>query len=175
MSEANLTANVSQKHVNQDNAGAIVFYADYGLKNATARIDGLGAMISAYLKNLANVGVLSEDDLFKNEILGVQDVFLKAINEEIDELTSIKGHIVGCRTYQKRGVKMDNTDKIEILNQALENLEGAQTLLLALARYLRENAYETANALFVIEGTIFQNVSDLKSVFEDELTAYAKI
>ena len=32
MSEANLTANVSQKQVNQDNAGAIVFYADYGLK-----------------------------------------------------------------------------------------------------------------------------------------------
>ena len=70
---------------------------------------------------------------------------------------------------------MDNTDKIEILNQALENLEGAQTLLLALARYLREDTDETANALFVIEGTIFQNVSDLKSVFEDELTAYAKI
>lgn len=70
---------------------------------------------------------------------------------------------------------MDNTDKIEALNQALENLQSAQTLLLALARYLRENADETANALFVIEGTIFQNVSDLKSVFEDELTAYAKI
>lgn len=70
---------------------------------------------------------------------------------------------------------MDNTDKIEILNQALENLQGAQTLLLALAQYLRENADETANALFVIKGTIFQNVSDLKSVFEDELTAYAKI
>lgn len=70
---------------------------------------------------------------------------------------------------------MDNTDKIEALNQALENLQGAQTLLLALARDIRENADKTANALFVIEGTIFQNVSDLKSVFEDELTAYAKI
>lgn len=100
MSEANLTANVSQKHVNQDNAGAIVFYADYGL-NATARIDGLGAMISAYLKNLANVGVLSEDDLFKNEILGVQDVFLKAINEEIDELTSIKNGILSAIGHTK--------------------------------------------------------------------------
>ena len=101
MSEANLTANVSQKQVNQDNAGAIVFYADYGLKNATARIDGLGAMISAYLKNLANVGVLSEDDLFKNEILGVQDVFLKAINEEIDELTSIKNGILSAIGHTK--------------------------------------------------------------------------
>lgn len=101
MSEANLTANVSQKHVNQDNAGAIVFCADYGLKNATARIDGLGAMISAYLKNLANVGVLSEDDLFKNEILGVQDVFSKAINEEIDELTSIKNGILSAIGHTK--------------------------------------------------------------------------
>ena len=58
-------------------------------------------MISAYLKNLANVGVLSEDDLFKNEILGVQDVFLKAINEEIDELTSIKDGILSAVGHTK--------------------------------------------------------------------------
>ena len=124
MSEANLTANVSQKQVNLRRPGRVF----KGYKRGNRR---------AYVYK--------------------------------------RRHIVGCRTYQKRGVKMDNTDKIEILNQALENLEGAQTLLLALARYLRENADETANALFVIEGTIFQNVSDLKSVFEDELTAYAKI